>query len=43
MMLLELILKLDVHKQSLKAVSALIQHMKSQEERKKKLAKSERY
>lgn len=35
MMLFEFIFKLDVHKQSLKAVSTLIQHMKSQEEKKK--------
>lgn len=34
MMLFEFILKLDVHKQSLKAVFALIQHRKSQEEKK---------
>lgn len=42
MMLFEFIFKLDVHKQSLKAVSTLIQHMKSQEEKKKKQAKYER-
>lgn len=34
-MLFEFFFKLDVHKQSLKAVSTLIQHMKSQEEKKK--------
>ena len=43
MMLFELILKLGVHKQSLKAVSTLIQHMKSQEEKKRKQAKYERH